>query len=88
MIYSGDILTDVALEPLITEHFRAGNDVTLGLRRNTGLGVGVVVRDGRVVEISTKSNPKENLITLTFPSGIRKFSLAFLPRGKFHSFPS
>ena len=60
MVYSGDILTDVALEPLITEHFRAGNDVTLGLRRNTGLGAGVVVRDGRIVEISTKSNPKEN----------------------------
>ena len=60
MVYSGDILTDVALEPLITEHFRAGNDVTLGLRRNTGLGAGVVMRDGRIVEISTKSNPKEN----------------------------
>ena len=60
MVYSGDILTDIALEPLITEHFRAGNDVTLGLRRNTGLGAGVVVRDGRIVEISTKSNPKEN----------------------------
>jgi len=60
IVYSGDILTDVALEPLITEHFRAGNDVTLGLRRNTGLGAGVVVRDGRIVEISTKFNPKEN----------------------------
>jgi len=60
MVYSGDILTDVALEPLITEHFRANNDVTLGLRRNTGLGAGVVMRDGRIVEISTKSNPKEN----------------------------
>jgi len=60
MVYSGDILTDVALEPLITEHFRANNDVTLGLRRNTGLGAGVVMRDGRILEISTKSNPKEN----------------------------
>ncbi len=60
IVYSGDILTDVALEPLIAEHFRAGNYVTLGLRRNTGLGAGVVMRDGRVVEISTKSNPKEN----------------------------
>src|SRR6184192_806472 len=47
IVYSGDILTDVALEPLITEHFRAGNDVTLGLRRNTGLGAGVVVRNQR-----------------------------------------
>ena len=60
IVYSGDILTDVALEPLIAEHFRAGNHVTLGLRRNTGLGAGVVMRDGRIVEISTKSNPKEN----------------------------
>ncbi len=60
IVYSGDILTDVALEPLITEHFRSGNDVTLGLRRNTGLGAGVVMRQGRIVEISKASNPKEN----------------------------
>jgi NDP-sugar pyrophosphorylase family protein len=60
IVYSGDILTDVALEPLIAEHFHAGNYVTLGLRRNTGLGAGVVMRDGRIIEISTKSNPKEN----------------------------
>src|SRR5213082_3544828 len=60
IVYSGDILTDVALEPLIAEHFRAGNEVTLGLRRNTGLGAGVVVRAGRIVEISKEYNPKEN----------------------------
>src|SRR5438094_4672847 len=60
ILYSGDILTDVALEPLIAEHFRAGNEVTLGLRRNTGLGAGVVMRAGRVVEISKEYNPKEN----------------------------
>ena len=60
IVYSGDILTDVALEPLIAEHFRAGNDVTLGLRRNTGLGAGVVMRDGRIVGISKEYNPKEN----------------------------
>jgi NDP-sugar pyrophosphorylase family protein len=60
IVYSGDILTDVALEPLITEHFRSGNDVTLGLRRNTGLGAGVVMRQGRIFEISKASNPKEN----------------------------
>ena len=60
IVYSGDILTDVALEPLITEHFRFGNDVTLGLRRNTGLGAGVVMRDGRIVKISKESNPEEN----------------------------
>ena len=60
IVYSGDILTDTALEPLIAEHFRAGNEVTLGLRRNTGLGAGVVMRDGRIIGISKEYNPKEN----------------------------
>ncbi|HET9417828.1 MAG TPA: sugar phosphate nucleotidyltransferase [Chthoniobacterales bacterium] len=60
VVYSGDILTDADLEPLIEEHFRAKNDVTLGLRRNTGLGAGVVMRDGRISAISRESNPKEN----------------------------
>jgi len=60
VVYSGDILTDANLEPLIEEHFRAKNDVTLGLRRNTGLGAGVVMRDGRISAISNESNPKEN----------------------------
>jgi len=60
IVYSGDILTNVNLQPLIDEHFRCGNDVTLALRRNTGLGAGVVMRDSRIVEISKKSNPEEN----------------------------
>jgi NDP-sugar pyrophosphorylase family protein len=60
IVYSGDILTNVDLEPLIEEHFRARNDVTLGLRRNTGLGAGVVARDGRIVAISNEYNPTEN----------------------------
>jgi mannose-1-phosphate guanylyltransferase len=60
VVYSGDILTDTSLEPLIEEHFRAKNDVTLGLRRNTGLGAGVVMRDGRISAISKESNPTEN----------------------------
>jgi len=60
IVYSGDILTDVALEPLIAEHSRAGNEVTLGLRRNTGLGAGVVMRDGRIVKISKEYNAEEN----------------------------
>jgi mannose-1-phosphate guanylyltransferase len=60
IVYSGDILTDVELEPLIEEHFRAQNDVTLGLRRDTGLGAGVVARNGRIVAISNESNPTEN----------------------------
>lgn len=51
--YSGDILCDVRLEPLIDEHFRRGNDVTLGLR-NTGLASAIALRDGRVVDITNK----------------------------------
>ena len=60
IVYSGDILTDIDLEPLIEEHFHAQNDVTLGLRRNTGLGAGVVARNGRIVAISNESNPIDN----------------------------
>jgi NDP-sugar pyrophosphorylase family protein len=58
--YSGDILTDVDLEPLIENHFRAKNDVTLGLRRNTGLGAGVVMRNSRIIAISNEFKPDEN----------------------------
>jgi len=51
--YSGDILTDLALQPLVDEHFRRGNDVTLALR-NTGLAANVAFRDHRVVDISRR----------------------------------
>jgi mannose-1-phosphate guanylyltransferase len=54
IVYSGDILTDVDLAPLIDEHFRRKNDVTLALRE-TGLAKGVVLRDGRIVAIKSKS---------------------------------
>ena len=60
IVYSGDLLTDVDLEPLIEGHFNAQNDVTLGLRRDTGLGAGVVAQNGRVVAISNEFNPGEN----------------------------
>jgi mannose-1-phosphate guanylyltransferase len=53
IVYSGDLLTDFALEPLIEEHFRKGNDVTLALRK-TGLAAGVALQDGRVVDIENK----------------------------------
>jgi NDP-sugar pyrophosphorylase family protein len=49
--YSGDILTDIALQPLIDEHFHRGNDVTLALRE-TGLAANVAFHDHRVVDIS------------------------------------
>jgi mannose-1-phosphate guanylyltransferase len=51
--YSGDILTDVNLEPLIDEHFRRKNDVTLALRE-TGLAAHVAFGDHRVVDIASR----------------------------------
>jgi NDP-sugar pyrophosphorylase family protein len=48
--YSGDILTDIDLQSLIDEHFRANNDVTLALRE-THLGKDVAVEANRVVDI-------------------------------------
>jgi NDP-sugar pyrophosphorylase family protein len=53
IVYSGDILTDIDLRPLIDEHFAQGNDVTLALRE-TGLARGVAFRDGRVLDIGGK----------------------------------
>jgi mannose-1-phosphate guanylyltransferase len=53
LTYSGDILTDVDLRPLIQEHFRRGNDVTLALR-HTGLASGVALRKHRVVDIANR----------------------------------
>lgn len=49
--YSGDLLTDIPLQPLLKEHFRAGNDVTLALR-DRGLRSDVALDDGRVVDIA------------------------------------
>jgi NDP-sugar pyrophosphorylase family protein len=48
--YSGDLLTDIALEPLLEEHFRAGNDVTLALRE-TDHGRDVALEGNRVVDM-------------------------------------
>jgi mannose-1-phosphate guanylyltransferase len=53
IVYSGDVLTDIDLRPLIDEHFRGGNDVTLALRQ-TGLGQDVALDDGRVLDIGNK----------------------------------
>jgi mannose-1-phosphate guanylyltransferase len=53
LTYSGDILTDVNLQPLIDEHFRCGNDVTLALRE-TSLASDVALRDHHVVDIAKR----------------------------------
>ena len=60
LTYSGDILTDISLQPLIDEHFRRGNDVTLALR-NTGLASDVALRDHRVVDIVNRYGTTGNL---------------------------
>ena len=51
--YSGDILTDVNLQPLVDEHFRCGNDVTLALRQ-TGLASQMALRDHRIMDIANR----------------------------------
>ncbi|MGI9086283.1 MAG: sugar phosphate nucleotidyltransferase [Chthoniobacterales bacterium] len=53
IVYSGDILTDLELEPLIAEHLVRQNDVTLALR-DTGLASGIAFEDGRVIDIGGK----------------------------------
>ena len=60
LTYSGDILTDVNLRPLIDEHFRCGNDVTLALR-NTNLASDVALRDHCVVDIANRYGTAGNL---------------------------
>jgi NDP-sugar pyrophosphorylase family protein len=60
LTYSGDILTDITLQPLIDEHFRRGNDVTLALRE-TGLASEVALRDHRVVDIANRYGTTGNL---------------------------
>ena len=51
--YSGDLLTDIPLGPLLEEHFRAGNDVTLALR-GRGLRSDVALEGNRVVDIANR----------------------------------
>jgi mannose-1-phosphate guanylyltransferase len=51
--YSGDVLTDLPLEPLIEEHFRSRNDVTLAVRE-TGFATNVAFSDGRILDIGNR----------------------------------
>jgi mannose-1-phosphate guanylyltransferase len=60
LTYSGDILTDANLQPLIDEHFCRRNDVTLALRE-TGLASDVALRDDRVVDIAKRYGIAGNL---------------------------
>jgi mannose-1-phosphate guanylyltransferase len=51
--YSGDLLTDIDLGPLLETHFRAGNDVTIAVREN-GLRTDVAVEGDRVLDIANR----------------------------------
>lgn len=51
--YSGDLLTDIQLQPLIDEHIERGNDVTLALRK-TQFAPSIAFRENRVVDISNR----------------------------------
>src|SRR5207248_9818902 len=53
VVYSGDILTDFELTGLFEEHARAGNDVTLALRK-THFPPTIALQDDRVVDIGGK----------------------------------
>ncbi|MEO5887623.1 MAG: sugar phosphate nucleotidyltransferase, partial [Anaerolineales bacterium] len=53
IVYSGDILTDIDLQPLIDAHFANDDDVTLALR-DTGLASGVACEEGRVIDIGNR----------------------------------
>jgi NDP-sugar pyrophosphorylase family protein len=59
IVYSGDILTDIDLAALVAEHEARGNDVTLALRR-TRFPAGVVLKDGRVIDITRGSTQPGN----------------------------
>ncbi len=77
-VYSGDILTDLPLAPLIEAHFRAGNDVTLALR-TTGLGRQVALHENRVVDIGNRLGHAGNYdyanISIWNRSAFGRFSL-------------
>ena len=87
LTYSGDILTDINLQPLIDEHFHRGNDVTLALR-HTGLASDVCLRDHRVVDIANRYGIAGNLISPISLSGTRRFSSGFRRTKRSRSFRS
>ena len=86
LVYSGDVLTDIALGPLIEEHFRSGNDVTLALRE-TGLATQVAFRGGRVLDIGQRHGHRGHLdyanVSVWNPQAFARFSLgeiiSFIP---------
>jgi NDP-sugar pyrophosphorylase family protein len=85
-VYSGDVLTDLPLAPLLEEHLRRQNDVTLALR-DTGLAREMAFRDGRVTDIGHLHGHPGELdfanVSIWNPSAFDLFSLgekvSFIP---------
>ncbi len=86
IVYSGDVLTDLNLEPLIEEHFRAANDVTLALRK-TGVAANVAFHQGRVVDLGNRYGILGNFdyanVSVWNPAAFARFSsgkkISFVP---------
>jgi len=58
IVYNGDILTDLPLQPAIERHLAAGNEVTMVLRSKDGpLQVAFDAERGRVTDIGKRLNP-------------------------------
>lgn len=53
VVYSGDVLTDFDLAPLLEAHLQEANDVTLALRQ-TQFPPSIALRGGRVIDIGSK----------------------------------
>ena len=78
VVYNGDILATLPLEPAIAHHFQTGNEVTLVLRRHGGpLQVAFDEASGRVLDIGRRLGraPGTHLFT-----GIYVLSPAFFRR--------
>ncbi len=86
LVCGGDVLTDLPLAPLIEEHVRSGNDVTLSLRE-TGLGTDIAFRDGRVLDIAKRYGHAGNYDYATVSIWNPRIFERIPPRKKISFFP-
>jgi NDP-sugar pyrophosphorylase family protein len=80
IVYSGDVLTDFNLAPLLEEHARNGNDVTLGLRQ-TRFAPSITLREGRVSKIGGRGEYDFANVSVW-----RQQAIELIPAGKSMSF--
>jgi NDP-sugar pyrophosphorylase family protein len=79
LVYNGDILSDLPLEPALREHFDRGNEVTMILRSHGGpLQVAFDAASGRVTDIGDRVDPSAGPRFLF--SGIYLVSADFIAR--------